>query len=66
MRLSGAVVESVRKEHSILPRERLAACAQSTAGQSFEQTHRWIASWEIFDGTTAQAGQADYTSAVVL
>jgi NitT/TauT family transport system substrate-binding protein len=34
--------------------------------ESFEHTHRWIASWEIFDSTTAQAGHADYTSAVVL
>jgi NitT/TauT family transport system substrate-binding protein len=34
--------------------------------ESFEQTHRCIASWQIFDSTETPAGHADYTSAVVL
>ena len=34
--------------------------------QSFEHTHRWIASWELFDSAAAPVGNADYTSAVLL
>jgi hypothetical protein len=34
--------------------------------ETFEHTHRWIASWELFDSAEAQVGGVEYTSAVVL
>jgi NitT/TauT family transport system substrate-binding protein len=34
--------------------------------EHFEQTHRWMAAWELFDGSDTRAETADYTSAVLL
>jgi NitT/TauT family transport system substrate-binding protein len=34
--------------------------------EHFEQTHRWMAAWDLFDSAAPQQGRADYAAAVLL